>query len=121
MAVGTFLLRTQIIFAREPLVSIRRRADIIEAMSFMKTILNLLRSKLLNCLPGFQPSGLMIYRFFPPYSARTISGTALQERARAISSKDETMHGLIIKLSVENSLEGRDEIYVVAQKTVTTV
>ena len=65
MAVGTFLLRTQIIFAREPLVSIRRRADIIEAMSFMKTILNLLRSKLVNCLSGFQPSGLMIYRFFP--------------------------------------------------------
>ncbi len=58
---------------------------------------------------------------FPPYSARTVSGTALQERARAISSKDETMRGLIIKLSVENSLESRDEINVVAQKTVTTV
>ena len=31
------------------------------------------------------------------------------------------MLGLIIKLSVENSLEGRDEINVVAQKTVTIV
>ena len=38
-----------------------------------------------------------------------------------LTSKDETMLGLIIKLSVENSLEGRDEVYVVAQKTVTTV
>ena len=50
-----------------------------------------------------------------------ISGTALQERAYAIASKDETIRALFINLSVENSLEGRDEIYVVAQKTVTTV
>ena len=110
MAVGTFLLRTQIIFAREPLVSIRRRADIIEAMSFMKTILNLLRSKLVNCLPGFQPSGLMIYRFFPPYSARTISGTALQERTHTIASRNVTIHSLLVNLSLETTLEGRADI-----------
>ena len=47
-----------------------------------------------------------------------ISGTALQERAYAIASKDETIRALFMNLSLENSLEGRAKISI-TKKTVT--
>jgi hypothetical protein len=67
----------------------------------------------------------LFFRLFKPFSVHTNSGTALQERAHTIASRNETIHSLLVNLSLETNLEGRaegrDEIYVVAQKTATTV
>ena len=61
-------------------------------------------------LPFFSP--------LEPFSVRTISGTALQERAHTIVSKDEMMHTLFANFSLETLLESRVGISVIAQKTV---
>ena len=74
---------------------------------------------------GTSQSKCLFFRLFKPFSVHTNSGTALQERAHTIASRNETIHSLLVNLSLETTLEGRaegrDEIYVVAQKTVTTV
>ena len=110
IAVGTFLFRAQIKFARDPLISVCKYPEIIEWFLFLNFIMKLSKSKELNWLAEFQPSGLFFKWTFSLHSDRTISGTALQERARAISSKDETMRGLIIQLSPETS-ESLENIY----------
>ena len=43
----------------------------------------------------------------------------MQERAHTIARRNETLHSLLVNLSLETTLEGRADISVVAQKTVT--
>ena len=59
---------------------------------------------------GFSALWVDDLSIFPPYSARTISGTALQERTHTIASRNVTIHSLLVNLSLETTLEGRADI-----------
>ena len=117
--------RAEIAFAIDSFSSFSRILEIIDECAYINTITKILLSYSLKYLAPLNQSVAFFFAPFKPFSVHTNSGTALQERAHTIASRNETIHSLLVNLSLETTLEGRaegrDEIYVVAQKTVTTV